>query len=257
MDTITTAAVIYTPPAERVLHITQAYLGDQRPPGMPVRLTQYDQTLPLLAVQLLAGSQPYTVPDGGAVNIRLIKPDGTYVYNPALGVDSARSTAYIQVTPQMTVCAGHVAPVLEVVVSGGVACTSKLALEIGPNPVPESAIESLDEYVTVTRLAAEATAAAAAAATSEKAAQASQVNASASAASAQSSKTAAAASANAAQTSQAAAASSAVAAAQSQTDAAGAASNAAASAAAAREYAQSIAPLTTDEIDAITDDSDS
>lgn len=90
-----------------------AYLGDQRPPSTPVRLTQYDQTLPLLAVRLLAGGQPYAVPEGGAVNVRLKKPDGTYVYNPALGVDSARSTAYIAVTPQMTICAGRIAAVLE------------------------------------------------------------------------------------------------------------------------------------------------
>ena len=247
MEIITTAAVPYTPPAECVLHSTQAYLGDQRPPGTPVRLTQYDQTLPLLAVQLLDGSQFYTVPDSGAVNIRLKKPDGTYVYNPALGVDSARSTAYIQVTPQMTVCAGHVAPVLEVVVSGGVACTGTLALEIEPNPVPEGAIESLDEYAAVTRLAAAAAAAAEAAAESEKTAAGSASAAQGSAASAQSSRAAADASASAAAKSEAAAA-------QSQNAAAGSAATAADSAAAAKGYADSLSAITTAEIDAITAD---
>lgn len=247
MDLITTAAAVYTPPAERVLHSTQAYLGDQRPPSTPVRLTQYDQTLPLLAVRLLAGGQPYAVPEGGAVNVRLKKPDGTYVYNPALGVNSARSTAYIQVTQQMTVCAGHAAPVLEVVVSGGVACTGTLALEIEPNPVPESAIESLDEYAAVTQLAAAAAAAATAAAESEKAAAGSASAAQSSAEAAQSSQTAAGSSASAA-------AKSAEAAAQSRNTAAGSAAAAADSAAAAKGYAESLSAITTAEIDAITAD---
>lgn len=223
MDLITTAAAVYTPPAERVLHSTQAYLGDQRPPSTPVRLTQYDQTLPLLAARLLAGGQPYAVPEGGAVNVRLKKPDGTYVYNPALGVDSTRSTAYIAVTPQMTICAGRIAAVLEVVSDGGVACTGALMLDIEPNPVPESAIESLDEYAAVTQLAAAAAAAATAAAESEKSALASQTAAAGSASAAQDSAAAAQSSQTAAGASASAAAKSEEAAAQSRNTAAGSA----------------------------------
>lgn len=251
MDLITTAAAVYTPPAERVLHSTQAYLGDQRPPSTPVRLTQYDQTLPLLAVRLLAGGQPYAVPEGGAVNVRLKKPDGTYVYNPALGVDSARSTAYIAVTPQMTICAGRIAAVLEVVSDGGVACTGALMLDIEPNPVSEGAIESLDEYAAVTQLAAAAAAAATAAAESEKSALDSQTAAAGSASAAQDSAAAAQSSQTAAGSSASAAAKSEEAAAQSQNAAAGSAAAAADSAAAAKGYAESLSAITTAEIDAI------
>lgn len=118
-------------------------------------LVQYDDTLPIIAVALYLNGQPYTVPNGAAVNIRMAKGDGTYVYNPALGVSEDRQTAYIAVTYQMTVIAGNYRPILELVVSGDVAGTSELPLQIAENPVPEDAIASTDEYKTIQQLAEE------------------------------------------------------------------------------------------------------
>lgn len=155
----------YTPPAGAVLHHTRAYL-DSRPPAAPVHLVQYDDTLPVIAAALYAGDMPYAVPAGGSVSVRMGKPDGHSIYNPALGLDQGRQTAYIQVTPQMTALAGDLAPVLEITVGGGLAGTSALALTIDPNPVPEEKIQSADEYRTVQVLAAQAAQAAAAAASS-------------------------------------------------------------------------------------------
>ena len=134
-------------------------------------LVQYDNTLPIIAAALYLNGQPYTVPDGAAVNIRMAKGDGTYVYNPAMGVSEDRQTAYIAVTYQMTVIAGNYCPILELVVSGDVAGTSELPLQIAENPVPEDAIASTDEYKTIQQLAAEVQEAAAIIAENEQAIQ--------------------------------------------------------------------------------------
>lgn len=152
--TITTAAQTYTPPSGSIVLPSKTYFG-QRGEYEPVPLVQYDDTLPIIAVALYLNGQPYTVPDGAAVNIRMAKGDGTYVYNPALGVSEDRQTAYIAVTYQMTVIAGNYRPILELVVSGDVAGTSELPLQIAENPVPEDAIASTDEYKTIQQLAAE------------------------------------------------------------------------------------------------------
>ena len=160
-DTITTAVPQQTPPANAIQHPAKVYLLSRRLPDI-VHLVQYDQTLPVLAVELLQGDAPYTVPDGAAVNIRMAKPvpSNKKVYNPAYGISEDRHTVYIQVTPQMTVVAGCTNPVIEVVVDGGVACTGTLRLEIDPNPVQESDLIDTDEYKTLEEILAEAQAAA-------------------------------------------------------------------------------------------------
>lgn len=155
MDQITTPVVFgQLPPANSVVHNTSASLTN-RSPNEPVHLVQYDDTLPMIAVALASNGQPYAVPSGAAVNVRLEKPDGTYVYNPAYGVSDDGQTVYIAVTLQMTAVSGKVSPIIEVVVNGAVAGTGFFVLDIDPNPVPEDAIESTDEYKTIQQLAAE------------------------------------------------------------------------------------------------------
>ena len=166
-DTITTAVPQQAPPANAIQHPAKVYLLSRRLPDI-VHLVQYDQTLPVLAVELYEGDEPYTVPDGAAVNIRMAKPvpSTKKVYNPAYGISSDRHTVYIQVTPQMTVVAGCTNPVIEVVVDGGIACTGTLRLEIDPNPVQESDLIDTDEYKTLEEILAEAETSKNAAATS-------------------------------------------------------------------------------------------
>lgn len=226
----------YTPPTTAILHHTTAYF-DSRPPSAPVHIVQYDFTLPIVAVALYNGAEPYTVPDGGTVSIRMGKPDGTIVYNPALGLDAARSTAYIAVTPQMTIFAGDFEPVLEVSTDTGVAGTSKFALIISPNPVPEDKIKSTDEYKTVQQLAALAAASAAAAAESAQNAAASETAAGTAQAGAESAQTSATGSA----TSAASSASQAAADAATATQKAAAAAASAQAAQEAAEQAQQVA----------------
>lgn len=159
MDMITTAAIAFTPPDTSVVHNAQVSLTD-RSPASVVHLVQYDTTVPIVAVALVANGQPYTVPSGAAVNVRMRKPDGTYVYNPALGLSENAQTAYIAVTLQMTAVYGKASPIVEVVVAGNVAATGFFVVDIDENPIPESAIESTDEYKTIQELAAEVTQAA-------------------------------------------------------------------------------------------------
>ena len=176
MDTITTPTVVQSPPSISIQHAAQVSLTD-RAPASVVHLVQYDATVPIIAVALTANGQPYTVPTGAAVNIRLAKPDGTYVYNPAYGLSADSQTVYIAVTVQMTVCIGKLSPVVEVVIDGGTAATGFFVLDIDPNPIPEDAIASTDEYKTIQQLVAETQKAAAIITENEQAIQYVQENA--------------------------------------------------------------------------------
>ena len=148
------AAANYSPPTAALIKATRADF-DRRDVVQPVHLVQYDDTLPVLAVALYKGGQPWTLPTGADVNLRMDKKDGHYVYNPALGVSSDRATVYLAVTAQMTTGYGTFAPVVEVLAGGGMAGMAALRLEIDRNPVQDGMLESTDEYKTVQVLAAE------------------------------------------------------------------------------------------------------
>ena len=198
MDLITTAVPEnYTPPGTAIKHdITASLIAGERP-GV-VHLVQYDQTLPIIAVRLMGNNVPYAVPAGAAVNFRARKPDGKYIYNPALGISADRSTAYIAVTPQTAAAAGKMRAVIEIVVDAAIAATASICIEIAQNPVPEDAIESQDEYKTIWDLLQQTLAAAEAAKASEKAAADSAADAEKSASDAQTSASKAADSASSA-----------------------------------------------------------
>lgn len=148
------AAANYSPPETALIKATRADF-DRRDVVQPVHLVQYDDTLPVLAVALYKGGQPWTLPTGADVNLRMDKKDGHYVYNPALGVSSDRATVYLAVTTQMTTGYGTFSPVVEVLAGGGVAGMAALRLDIDRNPVQDGMLESTDEYKAVQALAAE------------------------------------------------------------------------------------------------------
>lgn len=148
------AAANYSPPAEALIKATRADF-DRRDVVQPVHLVQYDDTLPVLAVALYKGGQPWALPAGADVNLRMDKKDGHYIYNPALGVSSDRSTVYMAVTAQMTTGYGTFTPMVEVLAGGGVAGMAALQLDIDKNPVQDGMLESTDEYKAVQALAAE------------------------------------------------------------------------------------------------------
>lgn len=145
---------IIAEPEGRILHRLTAYMdGDAYPEH--TRLTQYDTTLPILAVSLQCSGRPYEVPTAGTVSVRMRKPDGHHVYNPALGLSSDRTTAYIVITSQMTAAAGNAELAIEVMADGGIAASGILAMAVISNPVQESAYDSTDEMRSITELAAQ------------------------------------------------------------------------------------------------------
>ena len=204
-----------------------------------LRLVQYDETLPVAAVQLTIRNQPYTPPAGAGLNVRMSKPDGTTVYNPCLGMDSS-GIVYFAFTQQMTIAAGYGTLTVEITDSG-VKNSAPIIVDIKRNPVPEGSVESTDEFLTLQELLAKVENLTAQAASSAAAAKTSEAAAASSASAAKTSETNAKASETAAKTSASAAASSETNAANSKTAAADSASAAAVSASAAENSASAAA----------------
>lgn len=151
METITTAVQSRTPDATRLIQTLCVELdgGSILP---PVRLVQYDKRLPVLALRLLHGGKAYALPSGAAANIRVGKNDGHSVYNPAWGVSADRTEVYVEITAQMTACAGIQMASLEIVADGDVKGTQPLKLDVARNPVQADAYESSDEYKSIYEL---------------------------------------------------------------------------------------------------------
>ena len=199
---------VYTPDSNRVVHYTYADMT-ARQIVRPVHLVQYDQGLPIIAVKLYNDGLEYTIPTGATVNIRCGKVDGHFVYNPALGWDSAMHTVYFEVTKQMTALAGEMNPIVEIELNNKIVSSGAIAVQIDFNPIQEQSIRSTTEYLTAKQYAEQAVDAAAKAASSASHASGYANTASAKASAAASSASNAATSATNAKKSETAAANSA------------------------------------------------
>lgn len=127
-----------------------------RPVPRPIRLVQYDDTLPILAVHLCDGDSLYTLPsDFLEANLRYKKPDGTVVYNPCLGEDADRQVLYFYITQQMTAADGKASATVEMVSYNTAdddyiyVYSSPIVFLIDRNPVQEDDIESSPEFETL------------------------------------------------------------------------------------------------------------
>ena len=140
------AISVYTPPSDRLLHNTAVDFGERWSLGTAVNLMQYDKTLPIIAVSLYSGGQPYTIPSSADLNVRVGKSDGTKVYNPVLGCNSTRNVAYIEVTRQISAVYGPALATLELIIEGNIAHSSYILLDVAKNPASDDAIESTNEY---------------------------------------------------------------------------------------------------------------
>ena len=109
----------------------------------PVHIVQGDRTLQVIAVELLADGQPYTVPDGAQVNIALDKKDGTFVLNKADSVDG--NIATFTITAQMAAVPGDFTPEVQIVDDSGQATTGKFPLIVDKAEVQEGMVESSSE----------------------------------------------------------------------------------------------------------------
>ncbi len=193
---------VYTPASTKIVHNTRADMTNRLFVPQPVHLVQYDKRLPILAVRMYRDGQLYTIPDSAKVNIRLGKKDRTFVYNPALGVDSTKTIVYFEISLQMVTLFGEVNPVVEIDIADQIAASSPIPILIDRNPVQEDMIESSIEYITAKEYAEKAVEAANKAKTSETNAKASETAAKASETKAKTSETNAKASENAAKTSE-------------------------------------------------------
>ena len=214
---------VYTPDSNRVVHYTYADMT-ARQIVRPVHLVQYDQGLPIIAVKLYNDGLEYTIPTNATVNIRCGKVDGNFVYNPALGWDSAMHTVYFEVTKQMTALAGEINPIVEIELNNKIVSSGAIAVQIDFNPVQEQSIRSTTEYLTAKQYAEQAVDAAAKAASSASQASGYASTANTSAANAKSYADSAASSKNAAASSASNASASATNAKKSETAAANSAS---------------------------------
>lgn len=129
-------------------------------PDVPPRVyaKQYDNNMRIIKANLYANGQPYTVQSGFDVNVRMAKPDGAYVYNPAL--EASGTYALIVLTQQMLAVAGECPAEIEVTQGSNVLSTATFVICVAADPVPEHAIESTNEFKTIQELAAEVEAAA-------------------------------------------------------------------------------------------------
>ena len=169
----------YTPDSTKILHTAYADFVS-RQIGRTIHVVQYDDSLPLLAVKLFSDGQPYTIPSNAETSIKLGKSDGKFVYNPALGCDSARHTAYFEITYQMVVLAETVSPIIEVRIGTSIAASSSIGIIIDRNPIQREDIESTSEWKVIEQAinySKEAISAAASASASRSAAAVSESNA--------------------------------------------------------------------------------
>ena len=130
-----------------------------RPAAKVVNLVQYDDTLPKLKVKLLKNDKEFQVPDNTEMFIRYSKPDGTFVYNSALGYSEDKKYVYFTITYQMTTNIGKLFAVIEMLHGDERAASSPIQINVNKNPIQSDDIESHVELGIVEGLLHEAEAA--------------------------------------------------------------------------------------------------
>lgn len=152
-DLIQEQATTYTPGENDLVYNTVVTMGSYSSP-QPVVIKQYD-SLPIIAAKMRKDGNDYQVPDGAAVNIRLHKRSGTFIYSSVKGISQDRKIAYIQLTSNMTAVYGRTMPCLEIVVNGSVACTGDMVWDIQRNPVQEDDVKDTSEGQYIQEMAAQ------------------------------------------------------------------------------------------------------
>ena len=137
--------ILYTPSSDKFVHNTTVDFK-RRIVNEQIHIVQYDNSLPIIAVSLYSDYIPYHIPTNAEGNIRVKKPDGTYVYNPALGCNSDRTVLYFEVTNQMTMLHGELNPIIEIRIGASVGASSTIKVIVDKNPISEGDVESTNEY---------------------------------------------------------------------------------------------------------------
>ena len=136
----------------RHIHYTKADFYKQIA-GNIIHLVQYDNTIPVIAINLYMNGYVYEVPSEAIVRIRWNKPDGTYSLKYADGFNDDRTVVYFEVDENMSAVYGSLNPVLEITTGSttvvdpetqketttvNIACSSYIYVDIAKNPVQNS-----------------------------------------------------------------------------------------------------------------------
>lgn len=116
----------------------------------PIHLVQYDDTIPVAQFDLMDNGQPFDLPAGATVSVRMRKPDGFGVDNAAL--EASGSTVLIAFTEQMCAAAGRGWLNVEINDGAGVKYTQPVMVIISENAVTDKTIESSSEFSELDKL---------------------------------------------------------------------------------------------------------
>ena len=116
----------------------------------PIHLVQYDDTIPVAQFDLMDNGQPFELPTGATVSVRMRKPDGFGVDNAAL--EASGSTVLIAFTEQMCAAAGKGWVNIEINDGTGVKYTQPVMVIISENAVTDKTIESSSEFSELDKL---------------------------------------------------------------------------------------------------------
>ena len=116
----------------------------------PIHLVQYDDTIPVAQFDLMDNGQPFELPTGATVSVRMRKPDGFGVDNAALV--AAGSSVLIAFTEQMCAAAGRGWINVGINDGTGVKYTQPVMVIISENAVTDKTIESSSEFSELDKL---------------------------------------------------------------------------------------------------------
>ena len=136
---------IYTVKSTDIVHNTSVDLAT-RWCTREVNIVQYDNSQPIVAVELFKNSERFVLPDGYEANLRFSKKDRTFIYKPVLGCNQGRDTVYFAVDEQMSMFYGKVNPIIELTYNGAVVGSSSIPFVIDRNPIQIGDVESKSDY---------------------------------------------------------------------------------------------------------------
>lgn len=145
------AITTYTIPAEKIIHNTSVDFSSRFSIINPIHIVQYDNSLPIISVELKNNNKTYVLPTVIEVWIRWKKPDNTFVRKQALGCNSERNTVYFEITQQMVMQYGLFKPVVELIIPSdssdpSVASSGYFSVLVDRNPIQNGDVESMTEY---------------------------------------------------------------------------------------------------------------
>ncbi len=125
---------IYTESEYDIIHETDIDFV-LRPVTKEIHLVQYDNTLPLIKVNLFNNGKRYSLPQNAEANIRFGYFKDVEVSKPVLGCNEDRNAIYFDMDNTMTNYNGKFIGVLELIFGNKRGCSSPMLIIIDKNPI--------------------------------------------------------------------------------------------------------------------------